>query len=123
MRVMLVDDHAGFRQMVITLLRPAGLEFIECEDGQAAVQAYPNARPDLVIMDIAMKGLDGLKATRQIRASFPTAHIVMLTQYDDPDLRVAARQAGAAAYLLKDDLSELQLLLSSLAAAARATRS
>ncbi len=113
MKIMLVDDHPAFRQVVKTLLQGTGAEFAECEDGSEAVREYPRFRPDLVLMDIAMKGLDGLKATRQIKTSFPAARVFMLTQYDDADLRLAAEQAGAAGYLLKDDLSQLQLLLKS----------
>lgn len=67
--------------------------------------------PDLVLMDIAMKGMDGLSATARIRSAFPEAHVLMLTQYDDPDLRLAARECGAEAYLLKDDLSQLKKVL------------
>ncbi len=110
---MLVDDHAGFRQVVQNLLQAAGVEWAECEDGAEAVREYPRVRPDVVLMDIAMKGLDGLQATRQIRRAFPEARVIMLTQYDDPDLRLAAKEAGAVGYLLKDDLSQLQLVLSS----------
>ena len=111
MRIMLVDDHAAFRQMVKTVLAALAADFVECEDGQEAVAQYSRCRPNVVLMDIAMKGLDGLNATMQIRTSFPDANIFMLTQYDDPDLRQAAQEAGAAGYLLKDDLSQLQRLL------------
>ncbi len=108
---MLVDDHPGFRQVVKTMLQTGGVEFVECEDGDAAVREYSRFRPDLVLMDIAMKSLDGLSATARIKSRFPTARILMLTGYDDPHLRLAAEQAGAAGYLLKDDLVQLQLLL------------
>ncbi len=113
MKIMIVDDHPGFRQVVRTLIGTAGAQFLECSDGSEAVNEYPRFRPDIVLMDIAMRGLDGLNATAQIKASFPGAHVFILTQYDDPDLRLAASEAGAAGYLLKDDLAQLQLLLSS----------
>ncbi len=109
---MLVDDHAAFRQLVKTLLQPLPAEFVECQDGHEAVEAYPRFRPDVVLMDIAMKGMNGLRATAQIMARFPEARVYMLTEFDHPDLRAAARQAGACGYLLKDDLSQLQALLS-----------
>lgn len=111
MTIMLVDDHSGFRQVVKNLLQCPGVEFVECDDGDKAVQLYPQIRPDLVLMDIEMKGLDGLRATDRIKSLFPNARIIMLTQYDDADLRLAAEQAGAAGYVLKEDLSQLQLLL------------
>ena len=113
-RIMLVDDHPGFRELVKSLLGAPGAEFVECEDGLDAVREYVRARPDLVLMDISMKGLDGLNATVQIRTACPEARVFMLTQYDDLDLRAAAREAGAAGYLLKDDLSQLRNLVNSL---------
>lgn len=110
---MIADDHAAFRQVVKALLSATPAEFVECENGLEAVAQYPRFRPDLVLMDIAMQNLDGLAATAQIKARFPAARIFMLTQYDDPDLRAAARRAGACGYLLKDDLSQLPALLQS----------
>ncbi len=113
MKIMLVDDHPGFRRVVKALLQAPGAEFVECQDGLDAVREYVRTRPDLVLMDVAMKGLDGLNATIQIRTACPEARVFMLTQYDDPDLRSAALEAGAAGYLLKDDLSQLRSLVSS----------
>ncbi len=118
MTIMVVDDHPGFRQVVKALLQAKGADIVECEDGLEAVRAYARARPDLVLMDISMKGLDGLNATIQIKTACPTARVFMLTQYDDPDLRSAAEEAGADGYLLKDDLSQLHALLQSGAAGA-----
>jgi DNA-binding NarL/FixJ family response regulator len=111
MKILIVDDHAAFRQVVKNLVQAAGAECLECENGVQAVAQYPQFRPDLVLMDIAMKGLDGLSATAEIAARFLDARVVMLTEYDDPDLRAAAREAGARGYLLKEDLSQLQALL------------
>ncbi len=111
MRIMIVDDHSGFRQVVRTMIQSTGAEIVECANGSEAVEQYPLCRPDLVLMDIEMRGLDGLQATGKIKTSFPAARIVMLTQYDDPELRQAARKAGAAGYLLKDDLSQLIALI------------
>ena len=108
---MLVDDHAAFREMVRTLLRTTDAAIIECEDGWEAATRYADFQPDIVLMDLAMPGLDGLGATAQIKARFPTARIVILTQYDDPDLRLAARQAGACDCLSKHDLSRLDRLV------------
>ncbi len=111
MKIMIVDDHAGFRRVVCTMIRGTGAEVVECEDGAQAEKQYRLCRPDLVLMDIEMQGLDGLQATARIRSSFPAARILMLTQYDDPELREAARRVGAAGYLLKDDLSQLPTLI------------
>jgi DNA-binding NarL/FixJ family response regulator len=110
MKIMVVDDHPGFRQVMISLLQTTGAEILECEDGVRAIREYSNFQPDVVLMDIAMKGMDGLTATRQITTRFPSARVFILTQFDDPDLRQAAKQAGATGYLRKDDLSPLQRL-------------
>ncbi len=108
---MLVDDHAAFRQVVKTVLQPLGAQFVECQDGQEAVAAYPQLQPDVVLMDIAMKGTNGLTATAQIVGRFPDARIVILTQYDECELRSAAEQAGACGFLVKDDLAQVRTLL------------
>jgi DNA-binding NarL/FixJ family response regulator len=63
--------------------------------------------PDLVLMDITMERLDGLRATALIKARFPAARIMMLTEHDDPHLRACAVEAGACGYILKEDLLDL----------------
>ena len=110
-KIMIADDHAGFRQMVKTVLAPLAADFLECKDGQETLAEYGRFLPDIVLMDIAMEGLDGLKATAQLKAIFPDARILMLTQYDDPDLREAAQKAGAYAYVLKEDLFQLKAVI------------
>jgi len=108
---MIADDHAGFRRLVKTLLKDMKADVVECENGSEAVAQYPVFQPDVVLMDIAMKVLDGLKATAQLTARFPGARIFIVTQYDDPDLRTAAQEAGACGYVLKHDLDRLPTLL------------
>jgi len=68
---MVVDDHPGFRRLVSNLLKGEGREFLECADAESSVRDYPQFRPDLVLMDIAMQGVDGIHATKQLKASFP----------------------------------------------------
>lgn len=83
----------------------------ECSDGSEALAAYTAHHPDWLLMDISMKEMDGLAATRQIIANYPEARIVIVTNYDDSDLRAEARAAGACAYVLKEDLSGLRHLI------------
>jgi len=111
MRVLLVDDNFAVRKMMIGLLTGIVDEFRECADGAHALAAYSSHRPDWVLIDILMAGVDGLTATRAIKCSFPEARIVVVTNYDHDDLRAAAREAGAAAYLLKDDVAGLREVL------------
>lgn len=108
---MIVDDHAGFRQVVQAMLQTMGAEIAECADGLEAVARYAEFQPHMVLMDVAMKGLDGLRATAQIKARFPAARVLILTEYNDRRLQRAAMQAGACGYLLKEDLSQLQSVL------------
>jgi len=108
---MIVDDHAAFRQVVKSLVQPLIADLVECEDGQEAVDRYPQAQPDLVLMDIEMKPLDGLQASARIKARFPGARIFILTQYDDADLHTAAAQAGACGYVLKENLPQVRVLI------------
>lgn len=111
MRVLIVDDSQPMRQMMKLYLRDLADETRECADGAEALAAYAAFRPDWVLMDWEMKAVDGLTAARDIRAAYPEAHILMVTQYDDDELRRAAREAGASGYVLKENLSELHRLL------------
>ncbi len=111
--IMIVDDNASIRAIVASQVRRiTGIrEFFECDSGIEAIRAYGPVRPDWVLMDIKMPIIDGLTATRAIRREFPEARIVMVTNFDDPDLREAARKVGAAGYVLKDRLSELRTII------------
>ena len=108
MKVLIVDDSPQMRQMVKFYLRGLADETCECEDGAEALDAYRKFQPDWVLMGWEMKRMDGLAATRRIRASFPEAHILFVTQYDEPELRQAAAEVGASGFVSKDDLLTLQ---------------
>ena len=112
-RVLIADDHAILREGVRALLASqADIEVVgDAVDGKDAIEKVAQLDPDVVLMDIAMKGLDGLGATAKIIAGFPDARVIILTEYDDPDLRELARRAGACDYVLKEDLSRLPALL------------
>src|SRR5687767_11550216 len=111
MKVLIVEDNPNMRGTIKWLLQSLAAEMQECRDGSEALGVYIKFRPDWVLMDIRMQVVDGLTATRQITEAFPEARIVMLTNYDDPLMREAAREAGAFEYLLKDDLLSLYGLL------------
>jgi DNA-binding NarL/FixJ family response regulator len=102
MRVLVADDHSLFRDGIVSLLEAAGFSVIgQVGDGQSAVEAVRQLRPDLVLMDIAMPEMTGLEALRLIRAEWPEVLVVMLTVSDaDADL-FEAIQLGARGYLLK----------------------
>ena len=107
MLIQIVDDSPNMRETIKSVLSGLSAEFIEAGDGEDAVRQYAALEPDFVIMDIRMERMDGIAATRAIRSLSPDARVVVVTQYDDDDLRAAARDAGAMGYVLKDDLSAL----------------
>ncbi|EXF24141.1 LuxR family transcriptional regulator [Nesterenkonia sp. AN1] len=103
LRVLIADDHPvvrfGLRALIETL---EGLEVAgEAADGESAVREAQILRPDVVLMDVRMPGLDGVEATRRIRAGAPETAVLMLTMYDDDATVFTAMQAGARGYLLK----------------------
>ena len=79
----------------------------ECSDGSEAMAAYERLRPEWILMDIDMKHLDGIMATRQITAAHPEAKIMIVTDYNDAHLRRAARDAGASQYIVKENLLDI----------------
>ena len=112
MKVLIVDDSEPMRRTIKTLIGDLVDEFFECRDGSEALAAYQEHRPDLVLMDVKMEGMDGLAATRLIKESFPEARIVMVSQWEDAPLRKAATIAGVEAYVGKSDLLPLRSILS-----------
>jgi len=113
MRVLIVDDNAAMRRLIATVLEGVAEVAGECADGADAAAAYEVLRPDCVLMDIRMAKVDGIEATRGIKRLHPEARIVVVSEHDDTRLRDAARAAGAAGYVSKDDLVSLRRLLGS----------
>jgi NarL family two-component system response regulator LiaR len=103
-RVLIVDDHAVVRQGLRTFLEmQPDLEIVgEAGDGAAAVAAAAAKKPDVVLMDLVMPVMDGVEATRKIRADLPDARVIVLTSFAGEDKVFPALRAGAAGYLLKD---------------------
>jgi len=103
-RILLVDDHALVRQGLTALLSGApDLEVVAAvADGPSAVAAATELRPDVVLMDLSMPAMDGIVATRAVLASCPTARVVVLTSFCENARIIAALDAGAVGYLLKD---------------------
>ena len=103
-RILLAEDHAVVRQGTRELLeQQEDLEVVaEASDGQEAVQLALKERPDVVIMDFAMPKLNGIEATRHIKAVAPGIAILVLTAHDSEQYIFAFLEAGAAGYLLKD---------------------
>jgi DNA-binding NarL/FixJ family response regulator len=102
-RVLLADDHPVVRRGLAALLGTLdGFEVVgEAEDGEAAVREAQLTRPDVVLMDVRMPGLDGVEATRRIRKAVPGTAVLVLTMYDEDATVFTAMRAGAQGYLLK----------------------
>lgn len=113
MKVLVIDDNWEARQMIKDFLLEESDECFECEDGSEALSAYAEFLPDWVLMDWDMKEVNGLTATQNIIAGFPDAKILMVTGFDEKDLRQAAKQAGACGYVQKNNLLELKEILTS----------
>ena len=103
-RILLAEDHAVVRESIRQLLeREPDLEVVaEAADGEQAVELANKFKPDLVIIDIRMPKVDGIKATKQIKTLQPSIAILALTAFDYDQYIFALLEAGAAGYLLKD---------------------
>jgi DNA-binding NarL/FixJ family response regulator len=116
LRVLLVDDHALVRAGMRSLLHdlPEVEVVAEAGDGAEALAAAERERPDVVLMDIAMKGMNGLEAAARLRERLPAVKVIILSMHTSEEYVLLALRAGAAAYLIKDSAtSELELALKS----------
>ena len=107
-RVLLADDHKGVREALRALLRgEKEIELVgEAEDGLAAVRMARDLKPDVVVIDVSMPGLGGTEATVQIRRLEPKPGVVALSAHGDEHVAAMILEAGAGAYVLKDQAFE-----------------
>lgn len=118
-RILLADDQALFREGLRTLLsiQPDFEVVGEAGNGEEAVHLVTSLRPNVVLMDLQMPVLDGVAATRRLRAAHPECRVIMLTTFDDDENVFEGLRAGAVGYLLKDAPSAK--LIEAIRAAAR----
>ncbi len=104
LRILIVDDHGLVRAGIQSLLEgQSELEVIgQAASGEEAIDKAIGLRPDLVLMDIAMPGMNGIEATRRIRTELPETRVLILTMHDDEQFFFPALRAGASGYILKD---------------------
>jgi NarL family two-component system response regulator LiaR len=102
-RILIADDHAVVREGTRQFLeREEDLEVVgEAADGEEAIRLVGRLSPDVAIMDISMPNVDGIEATRQIKAKYPKVAVLILSAYDDDQFVFSLLEAGAAGYLLK----------------------
>jgi DNA-binding NarL/FixJ family response regulator len=106
--VLCVDDHRLMREGIVALIKydPMITVVAEAGSGEEAIEQFTQHRPDVTLMDLQLRGMNGLHAIRSIRRLEPQARIVVLTMDERDDSVYHALQAGAAAYLQKDSVSE-----------------
>jgi len=117
-RVLLAEDHTLVRAGIRALLHNlTGIEVVaEASDGREALRVIKTYQPDVVLMDIAMAGLNGLEATARVTKEFPTVRVIILSMHSNEEYVAQALQAGAAGYLLKDAVAaELELAVTAVA--------
>ena len=111
MKLMIVDDHPGVRNLIYQLLATRSDAVCECNTGIEAVRLAPYFQPDFVTVDLRMPGPDGLSTARALRHAHPEAKIIIVSGFDEPELRLAAKAAGAIAYVKKENLEELRAIV------------
>jgi len=111
MKILIVDDSEPVRRTIRSFVSDLAEELCEAAGGVEAIVACRERRPDWVLMDIQMGGMNGITATRHMKAAFPETKVMIVTGFDDTDLREAATEAGASAYVTKDDLFEVRRIL------------
>lgn len=118
-RILIADDHLIIREGLRLILETAeGMELVgEASDGAEALRLAGETRPDVILMDLRMPGMDGLTAIQHLSVEHPQIAVVILTTYNEDDGMVRGLQAGARAYLLKD--TDRLTLFNTIRAAAR----
>ena len=111
LKLLIVDDKAQVRSMIRRFVGDLAAEISETDDGENALDVYAAFLPDWVLMDIKIKHTNGIVATERIKAAYPQANIVIVTNHDDDSLRDRAMAAGARGYVLKEDLLALRSML------------
>lgn len=111
MTILIVEDNPLMRDMIRETVGDLADAITECADGDEAFAAYQANLPNWVLMDIQLPHVDGFTASRQIKAAYPNANICIVTDYGDAWTRACAMDAGATAFVLKENLEELRTLL------------
>lgn len=113
-RILIAEDFEENRTALTLILRCAGFDVIEVENGRQAIEAVRQEKPDLVLMDVTLPVIDGLQATREIRSDekFQRLPIIIVSAHDSDEIRRQAAEAGGSEYLSKPfEVAELKKLI------------
>ena len=108
--VLIVDDHAGFRAAAHQMINQMGLEVVgEADSGEGAIDAIKELRPDIVLLDIQLPGIDGIEVARRLQAVVPSPVIVLTSTRDAVDYGSRLATVPAAIFIAKSDLTQESL--------------
>ncbi len=109
MKIVIVDDHAIVRQGYTSLLSSMldGCSVTEAESGEELLGLYPRLLPDLVIMDVGLKSISGIEATRRLLQRYPQSNVLFFSMYDETPLVKKALESGARGYISKNSQPEV----------------
>ncbi len=121
MKILIADDSAAVRDGITALLKDEpGFEVVgQAQNGLEALQKAQDMRPDLVILDMRMPGLDGVEVTRRLNRLFPDIKIIGLSMYDNKSFAIRAISEGASGYILKKHVDSLVEALNTVSAGGR----
>ncbi len=108
MKYFIVDDSEGMRTMIRAMIADDNDDVFEFEDAETIIESYGRHKPDWVLMDIQLRGVNGIAAVEQLKERFPEAHVIIVTQFDDKIYRRRANEVHADGYVLKDDLGGIE---------------
>ncbi len=111
MKLIIADDNAKIRKLIRILVRKSFEQIYECLDGDEVVPCYKENKPDWVFLDIQMGRMYGFAAARSLISQFPTARIVIISDFDNQDLRKVSEEIGVKYYLNKDELFRINTII------------
>ncbi len=111
MKILVVEDNTSMYENIAHTLEAENNSIVYCSSSSEVLLRFKDINPDVVVMDIRIKPLNGIKTTKMLKDIHPNAKIIMLTSHDEPEYRNAAREAGANAYVLKENLAHLKTLI------------
>jgi two-component system response regulator DegU len=111
MKILIVENNPLMRKEIADLLKKEGDEIYQCDDGIYVEEIYENHKPDIIFMDIRMKHMNGLEATKNLTGKYPEARVIIVTNMPDRKLKETAFKNGAKGYFLKDNLADIKEII------------